>query len=190
MKGRLKFDAENHVYSVGGQEILSVTQVLALCTMIDLKWYTEHGRSRGTATHVALQFDDEGDLDESTVDKEIWPRIEAWRQFKHDTKIKITHNEKPICHRGYRVAGTPDRIAVLNGRRAVFDIKTGAKEGWHAIQSAGYRLCYGEDIDRYGVYLRDTGKYSLIPHRESSDISTFRNAVGVAYWLKNNGRKA
>ena len=67
--------------------------------------------------HEATQFDDEGDLDGSTLEPELLPYVEAWRKFRRECHLVIALIEQPIHSPKYRYAGTPDRFGWLNGRR-------------------------------------------------------------------------
>ena len=184
--GNVKFNAERHIYTVDGTERVSVTQALSMVGVIDKTWYTDHGRNRGTAVHDALMYDDENDLDEVGLDKEVLPRLRAWRKFKVESGIKILQSEIPVAHPDLPYAGTPDRVVEWKGIKGIIDIKSGGKESWHALQTMGYALCFDEPMDRYSVYLKGNGRYTLEKHIDRRDRAVFLAIISVATWMKAN----
>ena len=107
----LEFDEVNHIFSINGQTLPSVTQVLRANHMtpefyahID-PWYLE----RGKLVHLATEYDDKGTLDEDTVDDIVRPRLDAYRAFKGDFRERITGIEKRLWHPTLNYAGIIDR---------------------------------------------------------------------------------
>ena len=84
MEAALKFDAEQHVYSLGGRNLPNVTNIIRpLQEGFDRipPAVLEHARERGQAVHRAVLFHNENDLDIETLDLEIVPYFEAWIRF-------------------------------------------------------------------------------------------------------------
>lgn len=107
----LCFDKEHHRFTVNGKALPSVTQILRHEGIIpDMKYVTDRGLLRGTYVHSATEYFDNGTLDESTVDEEIKPYLDCYKQFKADYSGKITHAEKRLWHPVYNYAGIVDRI--------------------------------------------------------------------------------
>ena len=62
----------------------------------------------------------------------------------------------------------------------MIDIKTGQKQKWHQLQTAGYAILSGElDIKRYCLYLTKKETYKLEPHESRSDFSLFKSMADV-----------
>jgi hypothetical protein len=178
----LSFDPATHQYRVDGETILSVTQILKACGIIDDTWYTKESAQRGQAVHLATQLFDESDLDWDSVSPEITGYLDAYRKFRQEVIFEVDMIEQPIYSATYRFAGTPDRTGILNGKNVVIDIKSGQKAKWHRLQTAGYALLLDRPVERYVLYLLKTGSYRLDQHRSSSDTSVFLAALSVASW--------
>lgn len=179
-----RFEKESHKYFFGDQELPSVTRVLIGAGLIDTQWYTEVGRARGSAIHIACQFDDEGDLDEETLDPAVAPYLEAWRAFRKDTGFEPTETEQPSFDaiRGY--AGTPDRIGRRGNKKSVVDIKSGGKHPAYQIQLAAYANLQLEPMsyERLQVRLQGDGKYfcDMFPKSEfMADLNIFLSGLNV-----------
>ena len=176
------FDPETHQYRVDGEKVLSVTQVLNVCGLIDDTWYTEEGGQRGQAIHLATQLYDEDDLDWESVSPEISSYLDAYRKFRQEVSFEPDLIEHPLYSPTYRYAGTPDRTGIMNGENVIFEIKSGQKAKWHQLQTAGYALLIDHNVERYVVYLSGNGSYRLDQHRNSSDMNVFLSALTIAYW--------
>jgi hypothetical protein len=139
---QLQFDAERHIYSVDGRAIPSVTQILEACGVVDYSYLPPETRkmalARGSAVHLACQFDDEGDFDEASA-PELLPYVEAWRRFCAEQGMTFLDIERRVYSAKYGYAGTLDRIGT-NGRDdlCLIDLKTNSSEGWVRLQTAAY----------------------------------------------------
>jgi hypothetical protein len=201
----LTFDADAHVYRFNGAVIPNVTRVLEEeglvsfagvpdATLRDSQW-------RGSAVHHACLLDDEGDLDESTVEPEHRGYLEAWRKCKANLRPKILAAEVRLYSGSYRYAGTPDRVVILPDRQRrpqVWDLKTGTLQRAARLQTSAYahllagRMIGGETLgahgyDRFAVRLTKEGHYIMQEHplRDlSDDFGTFYAALRVSWWKK------
>lgn len=192
----LTFDEASHRYFLGGQEVPSVTGVIrdnrlggdfsAVAPAV-----LEHARQLGTAVHAALHYDDEGMLDEATVDPVVAPYVEAWRRFRAERHVAIVEMERRYADATYRFAGTLDRIAVIDGRRVVCDIKTGGVEGAD-YQTAAYAHLAGEPLSilRWAVQLHPERAipYTVHPYRNLADWRIFRAALELTHERARRGR--
>lgn len=183
------FDPETHQYRVDGEKVLSVTQVLNVCGLIDDTWYTEEGGQRGQAIHLATQLYDEDDLDWESVSPEISGYLDAYRKFRQEVSFEPDLIEHPLYSPTYRYAGTPDRTGIMNGENVIFEIKSGQTAKWHRLQTAGYALLLGNGYKRYGLYLTNKGTYNLDHHRNHQDYNVFLSALTVANWNRGNGKR-
>jgi hypothetical protein len=93
-----------------------------------------------------------------------------------------THVEATLARLDLDVAGRPDRIGVVLGSSAVVEVKTGAEDDWHGLQTAGYDLLEPLPFERqrYGLYLRSNGKFKFRPHDDVRDRSEFLELCGAA----------
>ncbi len=193
------FDEANHIYMVDGVVFPSITQVIEGVGLVDyshipaeeLKFFQD----RGTGVHRACWFDDDGDLDETTVDPLIISRLYAWRKFRKDMPFKVVKSEERGFDRIYGFAGTPDRlVAFPDARRAVIELKSGPIQPAAAIQTAAqaHLLSPGspERFRRFAVHLKGDGTYSVKEFCRSQtrqDLSTFLSALTVYRFRKANG---
>jgi hypothetical protein len=206
----LSFDEETHVYRLDGRELVSVTSAIREAGLMpDEHWFTKQARRRGSAVHTACWYDDEGDLDPSSVAPEIRGYLDAWRKFKHEShwgRLNTDEDGRDMSAKEQRLwsiegfAGTPDRVGELFTTNpiapdlTILDIKTGPPASWHGPQTAGYAIAWSERtgialhrLRRAGVHLRADGTYRLHPHTDRADFGAFRAAVVVANWRRAHG---
>lgn len=178
------FDAETHRYTYRGLPLVSVTQSLRLAGLsTDPRWFTPGSAERGTAVHLATQYDDEGTLDETTLDPVIVPYVEAWRKFKAEMGFKALNIERRLARIGYpSFAGTIDRVCRINGGNWILDIKSGAETKTDPLQLAGYSILI-PGCKSANVYLTDDGKYRFVRRKTTvDDHHDFIAAVRIAEW--------
>lgn len=192
----LTFDEANHRYAYDGRPVVSVTQALSLSGIVDGGVFPPGAAERGTAVHLACQFDDEGSLDEETVAENIRPYLEGWRRFRAESNFR--HIPGGIEQRVYSAlgfAGTIDRIGTFGeGPLWIIDIKSGVKHRSWPIQTAAYSLAYCEmnglasaTVMRATVQVTRDATYQLIPYRATRDFNVFRAALTIAMWRREHG---
>jgi hypothetical protein len=159
----VSFEREGHVYTLNGLPLPSVTGILKAEGFIDDAFFTEESRVRGTYVHLATHYDDQGELDEDTLDPVIVPYVEAWRKFKRESGFIVEQSETPMASSSYHYAGTPDVI----GHFPSGNLKRGAVE------------------------LHDDGTYKLYPYTDRQDAALWLAVLACYQWKQNNlkGRK-
>ena len=151
----IEFSEATHEYFVDGERRPSVTQVLKICGMIDDRFFTEFGRWRGSATHKATHYYDEGDIDRRTIDPAVKPRLNGWIKFRKGTGYTPTLIEE-ICYDEIReFCGRPDRRGYFMGGKPedsndIVDLKCYAPPWWVRYQLAGY----GWLLDKHRLFRR------------------------------------
>ena len=192
----LTFDEASHVYRLDGRAIPSVTTVIRDNRLGDdfhavAPDVLEHARQRGTAVHAALHYWDEGTLDEATVDPVVAPYVAAWRRFVDERRVQIVAMERRHADQVYRFAGTLDRMAVVDGRRTLIDIKSGSVGGAQ-FQTAAYAHLAGElpSVQRWAVQLHPERAipYTVHPYTDRSDWRIFRSALELTHERARLGR--
>lgn len=161
-----------------------VTRILQEVGLIDTTWFTDEGRDRGSALHLATEYLDRGELDEATVDPLIVSRLAAYRRFIEEVKPEILSIEEHVEYPG-SYQGTLDRRVIMDGREGVIDIKAGGAAPWHSLQLAAYALCFDRPLARWNLYLTDG--YKLVgcgPRRADDDM--WRACVCFAAWRRKN----
>jgi hypothetical protein len=160
----LNFDRDQHIYSLGDRILPSVTEILKGAGVVNDRWWTEAGRWRGSQVHAACWYDDQDDLDESSLDPVLRGYVDAYRKFRSDTGFEPTAIETPIYSDLLGYAGTPDRIGRLQGGRPCLpDIKSGASSKVTRYQTVAYVACLPSPRKymRMELRLQHNGKYSL-----------------------------
>ncbi|MGI8959277.1 MAG: hypothetical protein ACR2IV_05880 [Bryobacteraceae bacterium] len=180
------FDPSTHSYSFHGRRLISVTQVIHAAGLIRSEWYTEAARQRGRAVHLAIHFDAERDLDESSVSPLIRPYLEAARNFKRDTGFVTELTEARVWAIDLSYAGTLDHLGLIGKKqRVLVDWKTGVVPEWARLQTAGYANGFpnGAGFLRYAVQLKPDGAYKITsfePQEFRRDFTDFLACVRVA----------
>lgn len=190
----IAFEEESHVYSIGKKVYPSVTQAIRAAGMgDDFSMVPSHimayAQMRGRAVHLGCHYIDQGGVDMASVDERIRGYVEAYALFRSDCHVKVIASEQRIhtnnlANEGLWVAGTPDLLCYLNGRRSIVDRKTTQNLGRSAgYQTAGYALIWNTRhprqlvTERYGLKLLPNGKYRLIPLDVPTDQHTFMDAI-------------
>jgi hypothetical protein len=202
---QLQFSEDGHRYTADGEDIPSVTQILAATGLVDHRGIPAHILNRkaelGTAVHLACRFYDENDLDPDSLDPKVAPYVAAWRKFVIERGFQITEIEKQYLGEigGLKFGMTLDRRGRINGTAHDFivDLKCSNKvERWHSIQMAGYAI--GVEAsgtaskrlqmhERMVVQLRPDATYHTEIFNDHKDGEIFVSALEIATWkLKFN----
>jgi hypothetical protein len=188
-----EYDAENHIYyDDAGGVIPGVTTILRYLTPTYLN---KEAADRGTFIHEATALDDEEDLYWDGVPEEFTGYLFAWRAFREKagfTPIR-EYTELRVDHPRWRYAGRIDRGGTFGDDFPlwVLDIKTGARERWHRLQTAAY----ADALDAMGhpvagracVYLDADGSYNIALHPTDwrRDMRVFLHCLGLYNWEEN-----
>jgi hypothetical protein len=161
---KLTMDPETHVYTLGDQVLPSVTEILRGSGVVNDRWWTDAGRWRGSAVHNACWYDDQNDLDESTLDPALRGYVDAYRKFRQETGFVATDIETPLYNDLLGYAGTPDRIGKIHDKKLCLpDLKSGAPSKVTRYQTVAYVACLPSPrkYTRMEVRLQANGKYFL-----------------------------
>ncbi|MEI7443295.1 MAG: hypothetical protein WCK28_00255 [Burkholderiales bacterium] len=179
---KLTFDPSLHEYRVDGARVPGVTSVLR--PLVDFSRVPpavlEAKADLGRRVHLACQYHDEHDLDESSVEAEVAPYLTAYRRFLVDTGAEVIENERQVFNRVHRYAGTLDRVLYLRGEFWLVDLKTSITTPITVgPQTAAYMHAI-EDVPlrhRAALRLRPDGTYRLDELHNPNDWSTFLAAL-------------
>jgi len=179
-----KFDEMEHAYFLNGKRLPSVTQILKFANLVDDRFFTEEARARGTAVHKAIWYDIQNDLGE--VHPAIEPYVQSWYRFRESTKIEPIMElcERPQFHPVYHYGGTPDIIAILNGRHVLIDIKSGTIEGAHFQTAAYWEMPSIRNLvpyeNRFTLRLSEEGGLpKLKNYSDKTDLTVFLSALNL-----------
>lgn len=183
------YDPEKHIYRLDGQVIPSCTQILSEGGLVDTQWFTEESRDLGTRVHLATQFHDEGDLDESSLSPLVAAYLDQYKLFLKESGFKTMAIEYVTYSPTLKVGTVIDRLGWLTSCRVVIDIKTGQKNRATGPQTAFHKFAWEEHnpgkriFQRYGLYLDpDKSRANLVEYKDENDIQYFRAAAWVAQW--------
>lgn len=166
---------------------MRVTQILKAVGLIDIEWATQEDMDRGTAVHACTAMMDKGEeIDPNSIDPRVAPYLPGWTKFKAEMRPEILAIEERVEHPVYKYHGTLDRIIRVGHAEIVADIKTGPPAPWHAVQLAGYALCFTRPLDRWGIYLNSDGGYRLEKYGDRKDYDVFKAALTVASFIERN----
>lgn len=142
----LEFNALDHIYTVAGVAVPSVTQVLSSMGLYPHYPATQEAQSRrdfGTRVHEYSVLSDNGMIDD--VPEEYKGCCAAWLKFITDYKVSIIETEVQLYSTVHEYAGTIDRVAKIDGRLAVVDLKTGDPGRVAGLQLAAYAQLWFEE---------------------------------------------
>jgi hypothetical protein len=182
----LLFDEASHTYTADGVVIPSVTQILA--PLNDLSFIKpdvlQYKRELGTAVHKATELYDQGELDEATVPAVVQPYLDGWIRLRAELSFEILGMEERVFHPAHRYAGTYDRLVLLDGKRCIWDLKTGGMFPSYGPQTAAYKNAVekasGKRVEaRFTVELRDDGTYRLHEMTDPEDWPVFLGCLAL-----------
>jgi len=144
--------------------------------------------NRGDVGHKTCELYDLENLRLDTVDERIMPYLQAWIKFKKDTGAVIEVIEQRVVSEKYHYQGTPDRIAVIGGKRGLLEIKLTAQlMPSTAYQLAAYQQAWNEQhptqraTTKYAVLLRNNGipEYPPKDFFRPGDFNVFLSALVI-----------
>lgn len=177
---RLLFYDDTHRYTVDGEEVPSVSELIRFLTR---EVYTDTPQAfldgaalRGTKVHKACEsLDSYGKIE---CEDEIADYVYGYVQFLRENQVDWERVEWPVCN-GLRYAGTVDRYGTLNGKRVVLDIKTtqsisGMHKLLYGVQLTLYKMAVELEhpVEQLVVLqLKKDGSYKLIPIEENEPLA-------------------
>jgi len=166
---------EDHRYWIenGTVEVPGVTNINQVMGISDFSQVPEQLLERsikyGRAVHDLTQYYDRQTLNLKALDQQLLPILGQWQKFLKDYEIKLLPGwiEKVSYCQKWRYGFTPDRLAKMNNKIILIDIKTGAPSRATQIQTAAYRLGIEEETgdkinERWVIYL-GADKYKIDP---------------------------
>ena len=192
---------DKHEYTVDKVVYPSVSQILAELGFINLRAVPTHaleeGRARGTEVHAICESFDRGILAVETIDERLVGYFKSWLLFVKEYKPEFLEIEKMVFSKSWGYCGCIDRVARINGKLYIVDIKTSQyKSPSHEIQTALYKTAYEEftknkinglKTGRWIIVLSPEGKMAkVVEHDKLTDFTTAISAVIVYNWKKRN----
>lgn len=182
----LNLDAQ-HAYWRGGVQKPSVTRVLAAQGFIDTTFLTETSGDRGTFVHEATIYIDRDTLDLNSVPAAWIGYLDSYRLWCERCRPQALLREARLHHPILDYCGTVDFFGWLEGDvwPWTIDLKSGAPEKWHKVQTAAYEEAIFAASDartllrrRGALYLHEDGREAtLVQHKSTRDFGFFQAAL-------------
>jgi hypothetical protein len=140
MMPSLEFDEKNHIYTLSGRKLSSVTEVLEIVLRTSSPWWKPSHRMRGQFLHKICEAIDAKDYDPAgTVFPKSWSeadrdavsrRAEAYQTFVDSVGYEVIFSELQVYSEELGLAGTLDSIGrqtkgAFAGRFTLVDVKSG-----------------------------------------------------------------
>lgn len=190
----LLFDEESHSYQWDGEKIPSVTSILKpLNTYAGVPERILQAKAElGKNVHLCCELHDQDDLDMDSVSDEYMPYLQAWIDFKNKCQPEWLGMEARVFNKTFRYAGTFDRLARINGKTVLIDIKTTLNlMPTLPLQLAAYAHCLDQLPDVCaGVQLKPDGTYHIVKYGPKEGWAEFLSLLtlrsfSVKHKLKN-----
>lgn len=191
---RLDFDKAAHAYTLNGQRVPSVTQILA--PLVDFSMVAqdvlEAAREFGQHVHVACDLFNRGILDWLSLDPALLPYVSAWKRFIDESGAVVVASELPVAHEDFGYAGMADVVLAWRSRVVVPDIKsTAVVPATVGAQTAAYAKAYqrmhgGKEPERRCISLHPDGTYRVHAKRDAGDWSLFLSALNIHKFKEKN----
>lgn len=162
---------EDGQYRIGDLRPPRVTNILDLF-FPPSKFYTEEGRTKGTARHLWYHAIAQGLEMENEPNPIIAAEVASFRRFMAEVRPVYISGEIPYYDAEVGVCGTPDLVCEIEGILSVVDFKPEAKNARTPLQTAAYKRMLRANripvINRFELRLSE-GFYRLEPHRNTDD---------------------
>jgi hypothetical protein len=191
----IEFHEPTHTYKIDGRPVPSVTQILKAMNCVNTRWYTDEGRERGKAIDTLTELHDGGELAIDAAEVYCPQYIgyaKAWIEFRKETGFVSASAQVIVGNATLGYAGTLDRrgsFLNLGLATVLLDIKTGAREWWHPLQTEGYRQCCTGVEVRGCVYLGRNGRFKWVEHDDPADPAGWLTYLNAYNYRKNKGAK-
>ena len=183
IRGRPRFDEDTHTYWLGRYEVPGTTAICKAAGLFDEKWIPESARDRGSAIHKLTERHDLGLFDLNTYEGEYREWCLQYLRFLEEEDPQWDAIERACYHRRHGYGTIVDRAGSLRGHSLrgpiVVNIKTGAHQDFHDVQSAGELIAYDGRWSRRGrvtLYLTQR-KYKIEVHTHDGDRERFLDAL-------------
>ena len=191
----LKFTESDHRYSIGGETVISVTQVIDTLGLSDFSFVSEDAlriaADRGNKVHKTTELYDRAILNREGLHPTLENYLVSWIKFCRDFNFELLENETMYYHPLYKYAGRIDRIGYCNNKLTLVDIKSGIKTKTQPLQTMAYKMLYDygkpkakQIKQRLVVFLSEKG-YKIELHEDPSDQSVFLAALTIHNYKKN-----
>ena len=182
----VSYKDSDHSYSVEGTSVPSMTQLMEYTGVIKKSdWeIPEKYAIRGTEIHAMTELVDLGLFDPFLCSDSAYPFIMQYERFLEENEVEILESETIVFNDKLFYAGRKDRLCLLNGKRTLLDIKSGAKARWHVVQLAGY--AQGDCEQLVDLYLQPFDyKIHIWKDSEREEAEQVLEAMSKCYYFSH-----
>jgi len=149
--------------------------------------YIDKARRFGTAVHKAVYLFNSDNLKKETLDVNLLPYLNSWRQFVRDYGFIGEAGEELVYSEQWNFAGTLDcRGKIRKTRKVIIDVKTTHKiQASSAIQLELYDIASGGGHIKLVVLLGPDG-YEVKEYSDAGTKSVAISAIQIFNWKKKN----
>lgn len=205
---RILFDEASHTYTLRetGAVVTGVTQALSMLHDFSMvkDEVLKKKQALGKAVHFAAELFDEDDLDEDSLNEEVGPYLEAYKNFKQHKVEKILLSEVPVYSKRYAYAGQLDRLFVIDGDCWLVDLKTPVcfspvtklqlAAYWKALLDDHFYESFdfmnelkSDGLKLGALHLSQDGKFKLHEvTRPEQEFTFFLSALNLHKWKEQN----
>ena len=189
------YTEEPHGYIVDGKPMDCLSDMMKAMGICGYGSVPDHilqkAADLGHAVHKATHLIDIDEL--GSYDDKIQPYIDGYKTFKDELQPTFIDYEVSVASKALKLATTLDRVAVIGDVISDVEIKTTSAlmKKSIRIQTAGHKFIYNIDKKpkdkikkRYVLWLRNTGKYELIPMENPRDEGLFISLVNSFNFIK------
>ena len=147
----------------------------------------EYYLRKGRIVHLILEWEDSGELDESTVDPNLKGYLQGYRKFKIDTGWVPLYRETKFYSLKYGFCGRADAVGSFLKKRWIWclDFKTGQPHESDLYQAPAYLFGLNGHLikpQRCGdLYLQANGTYRLVEVKNPTD-KFLKFLTGIKKW--------
>jgi hypothetical protein len=182
-----RFNEEEHEYQVDGKRVPHITGLLTVAGWCNEQWYDDNSSERGRGVHKGTADYDLGALSARAIARpgtrwRGW--LMAWVEGSKIVRPRWRHVEVAAVHRRLGFGGRPDRVGQVFQAHAVCEVKSGAIEKGHMVQTALQAILVedevglpAEHIKRYAGYIDERGRFRLEEHKNPADFREARRII-------------
>jgi hypothetical protein len=154
----------------------------------------EYYLRKGRLIHLITEWEDLGELDESTVDSKLQGYLDAYRKAKKELKmVPLTRETKFYSHK-YGYCGRADILAQLLPKSWIWviDVKSGTPHKSDLYQAPAYLFGLKDTASWIppnrcaDLYLRSNGTYRFEEVKNPTE-KFLKFLIGLKQWRKENG---
>lgn len=187
----LRLDEESHTYWLNGCRIPGISELLRYWGFVDETYYNEDAREVGRGVHAGIHdIEMGGAAAHEFVNPKITHRIDEYLRFKSDKDFRVIAVEKILADPAGRYACRIDLLGTFGESHglSLIELKCGAQEGWHKLQTAGQKRCIEHvesTLRRFALYLPFPGRYNLKEHGDRAEEGLV-DGYASGYWYNQN----